>query len=169
MFDAEDAGTERPREMAFLGRLPLLCVVGMDMLQHQGRQTLMHIWVELHTTGRRHLSLSDCAVALFFGNHEKQRPIKIDSKFGKRTTAVAKRNQNQKAKNLTLSDVWFFTALISHSKIISHERWWGRQRVAWSESRANQGIQSRRIQPGGKIRTRDGNEIKKTRSFTLTL
>lgn len=108
MFDAEDAGAERPREMAFLGRLPLLCVVGMDMLQHQGRQTLMHIWVELRTTGRRHLSLSDCAVALFFVNHEKQRLIKIDSKFGKRTTEVTKRNQKQKAKNLTLSDVWFF-------------------------------------------------------------
>ncbi len=52
VLDAEDAGTERPREVTFLGRFPLLCLVGMHMLQHQGRQTLMHIWVELvYTTG----------------------------------------------------------------------------------------------------------------------
>ncbi len=66
VLDAEDAGTERPREMAFLGRLPLLCVVGMDMFQHQGRQTLMHIWVELHTTGRRHFFPLQIVLLLFF-------------------------------------------------------------------------------------------------------
>lgn len=53
MLDSQDAGAERPREMALLGRFSLLHIVGMNVFQHQGRQGLMHFWMKFTNTPRR--------------------------------------------------------------------------------------------------------------------